>query len=153
MSANPPQLSSAFPPPPPFYKAFTEENIALAASDNEEAKKANEDLEFLIPPPVPTESYRLFGETWRIPDVMPTLKDMGITQLYPDNVEGIERAKELKRLLKSLLVGYLELVAILGYSPTEVGYLVQREVNYSCISVCAQGSRPPDNSHQHAPSH
>ncbi|KAF3936928.1 hypothetical protein ABW19_dt0207276 [Dactylella cylindrospora] len=128
--------ASAFPAPPQFYKNFTAENQAKlkelrgASSQNSEDLTQEDasnalppELLCLIPPKAPTEGqYRSFGDTWNIPDRLPTLKELNIPQLFPepsDESYNIDRAQELRRLCKSLLLNYLELVGIMGVTPGE----------------------------------
>ncbi|KAK6526975.1 Mediator of RNA polymerase II transcription subunit 7 [Arthrobotrys megalospora] len=125
--------ASAFPTPPTFYTHFTPANQeklkefqAAAAKDADEGNASRElpdELVCLIPPKPPTEGqYRSFGDTWNIPDRLPTLKELNIPQLFPepsDESYNVDRAQELRRLCKSLLLNYLELVGIMGVSPAE----------------------------------
>ncbi|KAI5807914.1 MED7 protein-domain-containing protein [Peziza echinospora] len=145
MSVEPPaqnNVSSAYPPPPPFYKHFTPENIAALQEHRKNGTPEDQipkELQYLIPPPPPQRIYRSFGETWMIPDVLPTLPQMGITQLYTDptttSTDSITtspapatastttsppsntRALSLLRLSKSLLLSYLELLSLLSVNP------------------------------------
>lgn len=117
------QIDSLFPNPPPFYEHFTTENLE-ALKSHPPGTPLPPELKYLVPPPPPTKSYREFGANWSIPDVLLPLKEMGVTQLYPDDIDkegsgGKGRALELKRLAKSGLIAYLELVGLLGWSPTE----------------------------------
>lgn len=134
------EISSLYPPPPPYIKFFTQENIdklpeykkAKTASANQndaDAAADSEDrpecaLDFLIPPPMPKDSqYRAFGSVWQLKDQLPDLKTMGLTQLYKkasaeDTNNYQYKIKELLKLLKSLLLNYLELVNILSVNPS-----------------------------------
>lgn len=64
--------------------------------------------------------------TCQLDDTLPTLADQNITQLYtiPGSQPGEEthdsRADELRKLAKSLLANFLELVGILSINPDEV---------------------------------
>ncbi|EPS41498.1 hypothetical protein H072_4625 [Dactylellina haptotyla CBS 200.50] len=138
--------ASAFPAPPPFYTHFTPENQARlkdiqsastsnpSEDDGGDSSGADKDapaqaqtlppeLACLIPPKPPTQGqYRSFGDTWNIPDRLPTLKELNIPQLFPEpsgESYNVDRAQELRRLSKSLLLNYLELVGIMGVSPEE----------------------------------
>ncbi|KAF8471275.1 MED7 protein-domain-containing protein [Kalaharituber pfeilii] len=132
-------VSSAFPPPPPFYKHFTPENIAALKHHQKIGAPHDQlpqELHYLVPPPPPDASYRCFGDTWQIPDVLPSLPQMGITQLYEDPSPSAgpstsvstststtappsnTRALSLLRLSKSLLLSYLELLSYLSSNPT-----------------------------------
>ncbi|KAF3902525.1 hypothetical protein ABW21_db0204739 [Orbilia brochopaga] len=123
--------ASAFPAPPPFFKNFTPENQAKlkelqresTPKDDGGAQTLPPELVCLIPPKPPTEGqYRSFGDAWNIPDRLPTLKELNIPQLFPepsDESYNVDRAQELRRLCKSLLLNYLELVGIMGMAPDE----------------------------------
>lgn len=89
-------------------------------------------LDLLIPPAPPTNgTYRSFGNVWQADDKLMSLKDMGITQLYTlgnkeatdgDGNEGKmpdiqDRIFELKKLLHSVLVQFVELTGIMSISP------------------------------------
>lgn len=129
------EISALYPPPPPYIKFFTQENLDKlpeyiknkkdAKSDPEEdEEKPQCPLDFLIPPPLPKSSqYRAFGSVWQLKDQLPDLETMGLTQLYKkagdaDTNDYQNKIKELHKLLKSLLLNYLELVGILSVDPT-----------------------------------
>ncbi|CCK67816.1 mediator complex subunit MED7 KNAG_0A01270 [Huiozyma naganishii CBS 8797] len=135
-------ISSLYPPPPPYIKFFTKENLDRLPSYLEkkrsqeqggygnDAEHVTSELDFLIPPPMPADDqYRAFGSTWQVKDKLPDLEAMGMTQLYQKTQPGQGpspegeatnyqyKIKELKRLLQSLLLNYLELVGILSINP------------------------------------
>lgn len=129
------EISALYPPPPPYIKFFTQENLDKlpeyiknkkdAKSDPEEdEEKPQCPLDFLIPPPLAKSSqYRAFGSVWQLKDQLPDLETMGLTQLYKkagdaDTNDYQNKIKELHKLLKSLLLNYLELVGILSVDPT-----------------------------------
>lgn len=95
-------------------------------------------LELLIPPTPPVNgTYRSFGNIWYSDDKLLSLSDMGIKQLYtlesaankeqlPAETDEIgdskvpdfqDRIFELKKLLNSLLVQFVELAGIMSISP------------------------------------
>ncbi|KAK6333284.1 Mediator of RNA polymerase II transcription subunit 7 [Orbilia javanica] len=124
--------ASLFPTPPSFYTHFTPANqeklkeFQTAAKDNEDDENASkelpEELVCLIPPKPPTDKYQSFGQIWTLPERHPTLQELNIPQLFPepnDESYNVDRAQELRRLSKSLLLNYLELVGIMGISPEE----------------------------------
>ncbi|CAA19326.1 mediator complex subunit Med7 [Schizosaccharomyces pombe] len=98
------QLFSAFPPPPPYYKLFTRENIEKVISNMEkEAKheddantlqpKTEEEIESLAklfkkPSCLTSGTYQMFGDTWRLDEAIPSLKEFGIPELYKDIKDG-----------------------------------------------------------------
>lgn len=134
-------ISSLYPPPPPYYKYFTEENAEKLAtwkanklSQQSDAKSEDAEqvlpesdsqvtgeLKFLIPPKPPQGShYRNYGNVWSFEDKLPSLKEMGLTQLYPEEDSTISsRAKieELHKLLDALLLNFLELIGVVSIEP------------------------------------
>lgn len=132
-------ISSLYPPPPPYIKFFTKENLEKlpaykkqiedelkATGDVSHGEKEEEiscALDFMIPPPMPKSSkYRAFGSVWQVKDELPDLETLGLTQLYKkanqyDTNNYQYKLQELRKLLKSLLLNYLELVGILGINP------------------------------------
>ncbi|ODQ78926.1 hypothetical protein BABINDRAFT_162585 [Babjeviella inositovora NRRL Y-12698] len=118
-------ITSLYPPPPPYYKFFTDENLEKL----ETGAEPQGDLKFLVPPSPPGgETYRSFGNIWHFEDKIPSLSEMGMVQLYDtecdtslpaqntDQLKSTIRVTELKKLLKSLLLNFLELVGILAVS-------------------------------------
>ncbi|KAF2136333.1 uncharacterized protein K452DRAFT_237669 [Aplosporella prunicola CBS 121167] len=149
-------LSATFPAPPPFYKHFTPENRARlkelqdaakakGTSAGEESQQSEGDaiklpdlpaeLRYLVPPEPPTSGkYRSFGDHYDINEPLPSLKDMGIEQLYPSAPETEtpaspssgagtqsqwthDRAFYLKKMTQSLLLNFLEFVGVLSINP------------------------------------
>lgn len=134
------EISSLYPQPPPYIKFFTDENIQKASElskkgpsqappgDNSSQKSP---LSYLLPPELPDSGiYRAFGNVWHIKDQLPQLSQLGIEELYqntpidstqPDQqaqpVNYENKIQELKKLLKSLLLNFLELVGVLGINP------------------------------------
>ncbi|KAI5778417.1 MED7 protein-domain-containing protein [Geopyxis carbonaria] len=119
--------TSAFPDPPPFYKHFTPENLTAHKSRTATSTPLPPDspLSYLTPPPLPPSgSYRTFGEHWTFPARHPTLEENGIPRLYDASAASPSsptRMIELRRLTKSMLLSYLELVGVLGFAPGEFG--------------------------------
>ncbi|KAK6512277.1 Mediator of RNA polymerase II transcription subunit 7 [Arthrobotrys musiformis] len=124
--------ASLFPAPPTFYTHFTPANqeklkefqtaIKTDGDDQDASKELPAELVCLIPPKPPTDKYQSFGQIWTLPERHPTLQELNIPQLFPEpNNESynVDRAQELRRLSKSLLLNYLELVGIMGISPEE----------------------------------
>jgi mediator of RNA polymerase II transcription subunit 7 len=138
-------ISALYPPPPPYVKFFTPENEAKLqeykkGNDEDltkvEFKEDDKDLQFLIPPQQPEgETYRSFGEIWNFNDKIPKLEDMGISKLYKESnivnnddgkIESQHRISELKRLLKSLLLNFLETVGVMSVNPSEFAVKVEQ---------------------------
>ncbi|QSL67019.1 hypothetical protein MERGE_001406 [Pneumocystis wakefieldiae] len=123
------ELSSTFPPPPRHYKLFTKENLEAFKEKKydsicdlrdpdvgDAADTCGPKLErFFTPPKAPTKgSYRCFHEKWKIPDELPSLSDFGIQELFDSSKGPLcaqKRIDELKKMLKSLLLNFLELFA------------------------------------------
>ncbi|KAL7920291.1 MED7 domain-containing protein [Trichoderma austrokoningii] len=139
---EPHSLASTFPNPPDFWKAFTPDRIAKigelrrvhAAEHDEDAGTSAhvriadlpEDLIALQPPPEPADGrWRVFGDQYMLDDKLPTLEEQGIDNLPSNNssaapdAKHYDRAFELKRLAKSLLLNFLELTGVLARSPAD----------------------------------
>ncbi|KAL7785922.1 MED7 domain-containing protein [Trichoderma ceciliae] len=135
---EPHSLASTFPNPPDFWKAFTPDRIskieelrrlAHAAHDDgaNDARIPNlpEHLIALQPPPEPADGrWRVFGDQYMLDDKLPTLEEQGIENLpatcssnNAKDAKHYDRAFELKRLAKSLLLNFLELTSILSRNP------------------------------------
>jgi len=95
------KIVSRMPPPPSYYQLYGDES------------------EFVAPePPVPLEGpYPMFGSFYNTEDILPSLKSEGRTQLYPEH--DINRIEELKKLNKSLLFKFLELLEYLIKNPSQ----------------------------------
>ncbi|KAI9483540.1 MAG: mediator complex, subunit Med7 [Benjaminiella poitrasii] len=132
---------SAWPDPPNYYKRYTDENLELL----NQATKAGVfpehpitttpsipefKLEALEPPKPPTDEYSVFDQKWQINDSLPTLEELGVKQLYPGT--SIDRVKELKKLNKSLIVQFLNLLDVLVKKPDEFGVYIE---NISTIFI------------------
>ncbi|ORX89543.1 MED7-domain-containing protein [Basidiobolus meristosporus CBS 931.73] len=124
--ATQPQLGAAYPAPPDYYKRFTDENLEKFRTWKESDNKSNptapthadKEFEFLEPPkPITEGEYWMFGKRWLIEDVLPSLEEQNVQQLYPK--ESIDRIKELKKLNFSLVFSFLELVETLIRNPTQ----------------------------------
>lgn len=137
MAEQPPgALTAAFPPPPKYFTFFTPENLtALKELRRPDGRlpptdELPEELQILVPPPPPEKRYRAFGDPWTLPEIYLSLEDAGIQQLYPspssdlhngkEKESSLDRTLELRRLSKSLLLNYLELVGVMGIAPEQV---------------------------------
>jgi hypothetical protein len=93
---------------------------------------------------------------WQFKDPLPTLEELGIQQLYtppatPIDGKHADRAFILKKIAKSLLLNFLELVGIMAQNPeqasfvsipyramlTEYGYSMERKLKTFelCLSI------------------
>ncbi|CAO0789204.1 unnamed protein product [Mucor circinelloides] len=120
---------SAWPDPPNYYKRYTSDNLQLL----KQAKRSGIfpeqpinkppvpefQLEALEPPLPPTDDYTVFDQKWQINDRLPTLQELGVKQIYPE--DSIDRVQELKKLNRSLIVQYLDLLDVLEKNPSEYG--------------------------------
>ncbi|QPC78699.1 hypothetical protein HYE68_009451 [Fusarium pseudograminearum] len=138
-------LSSMFPNPPPFWQEFTPERISRIQELRTPYTAENggdpltvrvpdipEDLINLQPPAEPADGrWRVFGDQYMLDDKLPTLEDQGITNLPSSSqseskdAKRFDRAFELKRLAKSLLLNFLELSGTLSRNPSHAEAKVQ----------------------------
>ncbi|PBP18049.1 hypothetical protein BUE80_DR011068 [Diplocarpon rosae] len=139
---QPSSLATAFPHPPPFWKSFTPENLsrisslraaeAASFSTDHDAPQTlpqrllglPSELRNLQPPEPPADGhYRCFGDPFWLDAPLPTLQDLSISQLYTPpstpTTHGAHtsRAFTLKKIAKSLLLNFLELVGIMAINP------------------------------------
>ncbi|KAF4972779.1 hypothetical protein FZEAL_9520 [Fusarium zealandicum] len=142
---EPHSLSSTFPNPPLFWKDFTPDKISRIGELRTAHVKQNggdaltvrvpdvqEDLINLQPPQEPADGrWRVFGDQYMLDDKLPTLEEQGITNLpstAPSDAKDakyFDRAFELKRLAKSLLLNFLELTGTLSQNPAHAEAKVQ----------------------------
>ncbi|OBA23515.1 MED7-domain-containing protein [Metschnikowia bicuspidata var. bicuspidata NRRL YB-4993] len=116
-------ITSLYPPPPPYYKYFTPENLAQYKewTNSSPDTPLPGELRLQVPPEVPSaDQYRGYGSVWSLENKLPSLKDLGWRQLYRDEDETITskaKIEELHKLLDSLLLNFLELVASVSVEP------------------------------------
>ncbi|KAI8368592.1 mediator complex, subunit Med7 [Choanephora cucurbitarum] len=114
---------SAWPDPPTYYKRYTTENLELlkqAQKTDDYESTLDFPLKQLEPPLPPTDDYSVFDQKWQIQDRLPTLEELQVKQLYPEN-QDIDRVKELKKLNRSLITQFLQLLDVLVEKPEEFG--------------------------------
>lgn len=102
--------TSTYPPPPPYYKLF--ENYL----DNPESAPA--------PPPAIEGTYTMFGSTYTTNDLLPSLEEQGLRQLYPKG-SNVDYKKELKSLNRELTFQMLELADVLVERPSQYARRVE----------------------------
>ncbi|KAK6216947.1 hypothetical protein QIS74_07061 [Colletotrichum tabaci] len=133
-------LASTFPNPPPFWRQFTPENISrIDEFRKAEAEKNGvavkdlpvrlldipEDLMNLQPPAEPsTGTWKVLGGNYTLDDKLPSLEEGEIQRLAPVHSEEkdgkpVDRAFELKKMAKSLLLNFLELVSVMATMPDD----------------------------------
>ncbi|KAK0710101.1 MED7 protein-domain-containing protein [Lasiosphaeria miniovina] len=128
-----------WPDPPPFWKDFTPDNIASfdrlkhdyaqqqGLDDSDVLLRILDLPEYLLdlqPPREPEErKWRLFSVVHSLNDELQSLEAMGIQRLGPLNERDrdgkhMDRAFELKRQAKSILLNFLELMGVMSYNPS-----------------------------------
>ncbi|KOS22199.1 Mediator of RNA polymerase II transcription subunit 7 [Escovopsis weberi] len=135
-------LASTFPNPPPFWQDFTPENVAKMEGLHAAYLRSHpglaldaaplrvpdvpEDLACLQPPAEPADGkWRVFGDHYMLNDQLPTLEEQGIQNLPASGPSGAkdptnyDRAFELKRMAKSILLNFLELAGVLAHNPPD----------------------------------
>ncbi|TDZ39093.1 Mediator of RNA polymerase II transcription subunit 7 [Colletotrichum spinosum] len=133
-------LASTFPNPPPFWRHFTAENVSrleeLRKSRAQKDGVAVEDLPArtsdipeelmnLQPPAEPaTGTWKVLGGNYTLDDKLPSLEEGEIKRLVPaygEEKDGkhLDRAFELKKMAKSLLLNFLELVSVMAVVPDD----------------------------------
>ncbi|KAI6778547.1 uncharacterized protein J7T54_003297 [Emericellopsis cladophorae] len=156
---DPQSLVGTFPEPPSFYKDFTPANVARI----EELRKTAglKDLtprlpnvpEYLInlqPPAEPEDGkWRVFGDHYTLEDKLPTLEEVGAVSLPPTHPSRLQsspsssqvaqnnhydHALELKRLTKSLLLNFLELLTTLSQNPGHASAKIS-DINTLLINI------------------
>ncbi|KAK2012124.1 MED7-domain-containing protein [Colletotrichum eremochloae] len=139
-------LSSTFPNPPPFWRQFTPENLSrieeLRKSQAEKDGIAVKDLPVRLPdipedlmhlqPPAepPAGTWRVLGGNYTLDDKLPSLEEGEIQRLAPahsDEKDGkpVDRAFELKKMAKSLLLNFLELISVMATVPEDGAAKIQ----------------------------
>ncbi|EJT75085.1 hypothetical protein GGTG_08923 [Gaeumannomyces tritici R3-111a-1] len=113
---------TTFPPPPPFWRDFTPDRLERIAQLRDRAQSSRvdvpPDLVNLQPPLEPADGqWRCFGSLYTLKDELPGLEAQDIQRLIPDG--DADRPLVLKRLAKSLLLNFLELVGVLAANPAE----------------------------------
>ncbi|KAJ5604387.1 hypothetical protein N7510_009541 [Penicillium lagena] len=150
-------VTAAFAPPPPLWKHFTRDKLDQLERIKDETAKGEDgspnmnknwtpeelrsldlpaELRYLVPPELPTSGqYSVFGELQSLSTTLPSLKEQGIEQLYPDSPiadastdgraspsqpsQPLNHAHYLLKISKSLLLNFLEFVGILSGSPEQ----------------------------------
>ncbi|KHN95887.1 Mediator complex, subunit Med7 [Metarhizium album ARSEF 1941] len=144
---EPHSLASTFPNPPPFWKDFTPDRVAridelrsaFAGGASEQASSPAVripglpgELANLQPPPEPSDGrWRVFGAQYTLNDKLPTLEEQGIANLPTTalsdskDAKHYDRAFQLKKLSKSLLLNFLELAGTLSRDPAHAQGKIQ----------------------------
>ncbi|KAK3446883.1 hypothetical protein EUGRSUZ_A02508 [Eucalyptus grandis] len=102
--------TATYPPPPPYYRLYKD-----YAQDPQSAPE----------PPAPVEgTYTCFGGTYTTDDVLPSLEEQGVRQLYPKG-PNIDFKKELRSLNRELQLHLLELADVLVERPSQYARRVE----------------------------
>ncbi|OLN87112.1 Mediator of RNA polymerase II transcription subunit 7 [Colletotrichum chlorophyti] len=139
-------LASTFPNPPPFWRDFTTNNLTriedLRKAQAEKDGVAVKDLPVRIPdipadlinlqsPAEPaTGTWKVLGGQYTLDDKLPSLEEGEIKRLVPAHSEEkdgkhLDRAFELKKMAKSLLLNFLELISIMATVPDDAAAKVE----------------------------
>ncbi|CAF2362403.1 unnamed protein product, partial [Brassica napus] len=103
-SAKRRMATATYPPPPPYYRLY---------------KDYSESPSSVPEPPSPIEgSYVCFGGNYTTEDVLPSLEEQGVPQLYP-NDSNVDYKKELRSLNRELQLHILELADVLVERPSQ----------------------------------
>lgn len=70
--------TSFFPAPPAYYKLYTAETLALPEDAPERRELEAPDIDLILQ----GGSYSVFGETWPVEEVLPTLGEMSVKELF-----------------------------------------------------------------------
>ncbi|KAK9196576.1 hypothetical protein WN943_004705 [Citrus x changshan-huyou] len=102
--------TAAYPPPPPYYRLY-----------KEYLQNPNSAPE---PPPPIEGTYICFGGNYTTDDVLPSLEEQGVRQLYPKG-PNIDFKKELRSLNRELQLHILELSDVLVERPSQYARRVE----------------------------
>ncbi|CAI9779411.1 unnamed protein product [Fraxinus pennsylvanica] len=102
--------TATYPPPPPYYKLY-KDYIQNPNSAPE-------------PPPPIQGTYVLYGANYTTDDVLPTLEEQGVRQLYPKG-PNVDFKKELRSLNRELQLHLLELADVLVERPSQYARRVE----------------------------
>ncbi|EPS69953.1 hypothetical protein M569_04810 [Genlisea aurea] len=103
--------TATYPPPPPFYRFY--------GNYSQEPESAPS------PPPPIEGPYVLYGANYTTDDVLPSLEEQGVAQLYPKGENVIDFRKELRSLNRELQLYLLELADVLVERPSQYARRVE----------------------------
>ncbi|KAF5323435.1 hypothetical protein D9611_005725 [Ephemerocybe angulata] len=156
------ELRNPFPSPPSQYTRYTSHNLKLLALLQERAPSQGEEtpnqhevlsdqkdvpdwpLLQLEKPRVdwileePEGYYDVFGDRWFVKEKIPSLAELGGTQLYPSD-PSVDRRPALLSVLKSLLITYSNLItSLLRPPPVDPNVRPEWERQVEWINVLSQ---------------
>ncbi|KAL3677773.1 hypothetical protein R1sor_020729 [Riccia sorocarpa] len=102
--------ASAYPPPPPYYRLYKD------YGENPDSAPA--------PPPPIVGTYTSFAANYTTDDVLPSLEEQGLRQLYPSG-STVDYKKELRLLNRELSFQFLELSDVLVERPSQYARRVE----------------------------
>ncbi|KAF5941255.1 hypothetical protein HYC85_022422 [Camellia sinensis] len=102
--------TATYPPPPPYYRLYKDYI--------QNPKSAPE------PPPLIEGTYVLFGGSYTTDDVLPSLEEQGVRQLYPKRPNS-DFKNELRTLNRELQLHILELADVLIERPSQYARRVE----------------------------
>ncbi|KAL2531210.1 Mediator of RNA polymerase II transcription subunit 7b [Abeliophyllum distichum] len=102
--------TATYPPPPPYYKLY-----------KDYLQNPNSAPE---PPPPIRGTYVLYGANYTTHDVLPTLEEQGVRQLYTKG-PNVDFKKELRSLNRELQLHLLELADVLVERPSQYARRVE----------------------------
>ncbi|EOY09624.1 PREDICTED: mediator of RNA polymerase II transcription subunit 7a isoform X3 [Theobroma cacao] len=102
--------TATYPPPPPFYRLYKDYL--------QNPKSAPE------PPPPIEGTYVCFGGSYTTDDLLPSLEEQGVRQLYPKG-PNVDFKKELRSLNRELQLHILELADVLVERPSQYARRVE----------------------------